>query len=849
MNSNFIINLQTPVNNGDASNKSYVDGLVVTSGSGTTKSGNSISAVVDGTSLYINGSNQLSISSGALGSGLSGGSGSSISVNSSQPGITSLGTLTSLIVSGSLTAQSGLSANGQKITSVANPTVSTDAVNLGYLDTLITNSAGSGLVASGQVLSVNVDNFSLYINGSNQLSIASTALSTGLSGGNGSPISVVSNQSQVTNVGVLTSLGVSGIVSFTNTTQSNSITTGAMLLSGGLGIAKNLYIGGVLYAMQGLSANSYAITNLATPTNSSDASNKSYVDGLVATSGNGTSKTLNAISAVVDNSSIYINGSNQISVASTAISTGLTGGNGSPISVISNQSQVTNVGLLTSLSVSGLVSISNTTQSTSVSTGSIVTYGGIGVADSMFIGKNVNILGTTDSTAIGFGTLIISGGVSIGMKLQVNGDINVNGNSILQVATPVNASDASNKNYVDGLVATAGNGTTKTGNAINVKVDNSSIEINGSNQIRVASGICGTGLSGGSGSAISVNSSQSQITTIGTLTSLTVTGSVSFFSSLNMNSNKITSLASPTVSSDVVNLSYLNSTINSAAGTGLSANSQVLSVNSSQVQINVIGTLNYLKVGSNFSGTPSATGSIFNVIPLTFTDSNTVVNGTCSMMNFNSIDACTLNSLNTGITTTNATTLYISGAPIAGINETITNSYALWISSGKVRFDGDVTISGSLSSNTYTANITETYSIATNGGTFSSGSWQVRTLNTSDIDPGTGITLSSNQISIPAGTYIIEASAPGCNVGNHAIRLYNVTSSTVDAFGTSENSSNNDVVFISTRSSLKLKLVLNQTTVYELQHICQNTRIGDGLGSASGWQTEVYSTVFIQKFI
>lgn len=40
---------------------------------------------------------------------------------------------------------------------------------------------------------------------------------------------------------------------------------------------------------------------------------------------------------------------------------------------------------------------------------------------------------------------------------------------------------------------------------------------------------------------------------------------------------------------------------------------------------------------------------------------------------------------------TNAATLYINDAPVAGTNATITNRYALWIDAGMARFDGDGT--------------------------------------------------------------------------------------------------------------------------------------------------------------
>lgn len=42
-------------------------------------------------------------------------------------------------------------------------------------------------------------------------------------------------------------------------------------------------------------------------------------------------------------------------------------------------------------------------------------------------------------------------------------------------------------------------------------------------------------------------------------------------------------------------------------------------------------------------------------------------------------------------TITNAATLYIDNAPVAGTNATLTNRYALWLDSGMARFDGDGT--------------------------------------------------------------------------------------------------------------------------------------------------------------
>lgn len=46
-------------------------------------------------------------------------------------------------------------------------------------------------------------------------------------------------------------------------------------------------------------------------------------------------------------------------------------------------------------------------------------------------------------------------------------------------------------------------------------------------------------------------------------------------------------------------------------------------------------------------------------------------------------------------TITNAATLYVSAAPTASTNATITNNYAFWVDAGMTRLDGGLTLSGS----------------------------------------------------------------------------------------------------------------------------------------------------------
>lgn len=48
----------------------------------------------------------------------------------------------------------------------------------------------------------------------------------------------------------------------------------------------------------------------------------------------------------------------------------------------------------------------------------------------------------------------------------------------------------------------------------------------------------------------------------------------------------------------------------------------------------------------------------------------------------------------------------------------------------------------------------------THGGTFTAGAWRTRDLNTVLTNTISGASLSNNQITLPAGKYYVEASAP-----------------------------------------------------------------------------------------
>jgi hypothetical protein len=133
----------------------------------------------------------------------------------------------------------------------------------------------------------------------------------------------------------------------------------------------------------------------------------------------------------------------------------------------------------------------------------------------------------------------------------------------------------------------------------------------------------------------------------------------------------------------------------------------------------------------------------------------------------------------------------------------------------------------------------------TNAGTFTSGAERTRDLNTIIVNTITGASLSSNQITLPAGTYFIEASAPAYKVDFHKALWRNVTDSTTLIQGTSELTGSG--VDVTTRSFYSNRFTIATSKAFELRHWCSATRAGDGFGRATGFFNEVYSDVKIWK--
>jgi len=134
----------------------------------------------------------------------------------------------------------------------------------------------------------------------------------------------------------------------------------------------------------------------------------------------------------------------------------------------------------------------------------------------------------------------------------------------------------------------------------------------------------------------------------------------------------------------------------------------------------------------------------------------------------------------------------------------------------------------------------------TNGGTFTSGAWQTRDLNTTLTNEISGASLAANVITLPAGTFYIEARAPARQVNGHKVKLRNTSDTSDVIIGSSE--THDTVTTGQTTSFVTGRFTIAATKNFELQHQCITTRAANGFGEGTDIVVvEVYAEVKIWK--
>ena len=174
----------------------------------------------------------------------------------------------------------------------------------------------------------------------------------------------------------------------------------------------------------------------------------------------------------------------------------------------------------------------------------------------------------------------------------------------------------------------------------------------------------------------------------------------------------------------------------------------------------------------------------------------------------------------TGIIT--ATSFSGSGSALTGVSAGLFSSYAI---------------------------IADQKSQGTDGGASTGGTWHTRDLNTELADPDGIVSISSNQFTLQAGSYFIEARAPSYQPTRHRLKLYQTSGSAADvAFGTNEYSHyGSSASAIQTTAFLSCRITISTATTYEIRHYIQTTKAGNGLGVAVSQGVELYCLVKIFK--
>ena len=181
----------------------------------------------------------------------------------------------------------------------------------------------------------------------------------------------------------------------------------------------------------------------------------------------------------------------------------------------------------------------------------------------------------------------------------------------------------------------------------------------------------------------------------------------------------------------------------------------------------------------------------------------------------------------------------ISGLSVGGLGSGVVNTATLAndaVTSDKMT--GSTFVSYALLADRYAAN-------AGDRGTFTSGDWRTRSINTEVVDTDNIVSLSSNQFTLQAGTYQIKFGACAYKVNRHITRLRQISPLATIAAGSSQYSWSSGADLSWSRGFARL--TISQATAYEIQHYCQTTYSNNGFGFQMTYSTSDYVQVEIYK--
>ncbi len=393
-----------------------------------------------------------------------------------QSNITSLGTLTGLTLNGSLSLSAVTTVNNTMVWTSGTVPTTTNGVGIRFNG--LANGGTGYICAYNYVLSqddnLTLNNDNIYIKNNRNVGI--------------------DNSNPQYKLDVAGTLNCTGIITLTNATDASSTTVAGVVISGGVGIAKKLYLGDNINIASGKTItlgsaviDETDITKIDAITNGTAAASKAVILGAsreIATIGNITSDGVLTVSNTTDASStitgsVIISGGvgiakklyigDNVSIASTKTLTlgftiidetdiakidSITNGTAAvnKAVVLGASREIATVGNITS---DGVLTVSNVTDASSTITGSVIISGGVGIAKKLYVGDNVNIasgktitlgnavIDETDITkidAITNGTAAANKAVVLGASREIATIGNITSDGVLTVSNTTDAS-------------------------------------------------------------------------------------------------------------------------------------------------------------------------------------------------------------------------------------------------------------------------------------------------------------------------------------------------------------------------------------------------------------------------
>lgn len=611
-----------------------------------------------------------------------------------------------------ISSLSTVNSNGLILTITGGST--TDNIYPGMLVTYI--SGTSGAFVSNTVVTSILSSTTFSISDIPTTALVNATISVGIASG----INALTNDAAFTMVPYTS-------VSFIAVTTSKWISSSAapIAANNGSGGGSNYTPGSVMYAsdafgtLAGISpistagipllsggtntAPSYTAINLSNSGTSSSNTVPAYGILPVANGGTGTNGSgLNSASAtysLVNSTSTTINFGNAATTIGIGASTGTT--------TINNNLAVTGTSILTgnttitgNLTVSGTQFIANTTN-TAISdslielhkptTGWLLSDDGYDVGikyhyyktSSLFVVTNTTGNGTTTTLTLSDSSLIIP----IGTVIAVGSTLSpVNGTYVVSASSPGSVSFASSYNSTMATIGTVAilqsiSMTSATSSSTTVTVYYAA----SSTLISTGSTVSLTGFSNtsynGTYTVVTAGAGSFTVTTVGSNLGTTnaATGSI-IVSDL----YSFTGWANDSSSFEFYTEGYENN----GTFTGQYGN-----IKAGSFQVSAPSSITATNIGA---------GAIIRIPTGKFYDTSSNAAAVNAQASTVSVGQYTVGSLNTNVTYTNASSLYIANAPVAGSNVTITNPYAIQVASGNTLLGGNLAVNGGTLSTTST---------------------------------------------------------------------------------------------------------------------------------------------------